>query len=96
VVAHRPAHFRPGEHPAVRSRKPFEKRAETETPARACPPATGQVKHIATVLFRAHHKRRGVRPVQILVAAESRAHPGYGVARHRHRRPVNATTDIIL
>jgi len=81
VVAHRPAHFRSGEHPAVRSRKPIEERAETETQAGPGPPAARQVAHIATMLFRAHHQRRGVRPVQILVPAKSRADSGDGIAR---------------
>jgi len=80
VVAHRPAHFRPGEHPAVRPRKPVEERQETETQTGACPTAPGQIAHIHTVLLRAHHQRRGVRPVQILVAAKSRADSGDGVA----------------
>jgi len=61
VVAHRSAHFRPGEHPAVRPRKPVEEREETETQTGAGPPAPGQVAHIDTVLLRAHHQRRGIR-----------------------------------
>jgi len=81
VVAHRSAHFRPGEHPAVRPRKPVEEREETETQAGAGPPATRQVAHIDAVLLRAHHQRRGLRSVQILVPAESRADTGDGAAR---------------
>jgi len=90
VVAHRPTHFRPGEHPAVGPRQPVEELPETETQTGPGPPAPRQVAHIATVLFRAHHQRRGVRPVQILVPAKSRADSGHGAAR----RPVIGQRDI--
>lgn len=80
VVAHRPAHFRPGEHPTVRPRKPVEEREETETQTGAGPPAPRQVAHIDTVLLRAHHQRRSLRSVQILVPAESRANYDHGTA----------------
>lgn len=85
VAAHRPAHVRPGEHPAVRPRQQVvEKQPETEAPARARPlPAARQVAHLAAVLLRARHQRRGGRPVQIPVAAESRARAQAPGAGHR-------------
>jgi len=87
VVAHRPTHVRPGEHPAVRSRQPVQTRPQTETPAGLGSPAPGQVAHFAALLFRAHHQRRGVRPVQVPVPAESRAlDRADRTRRHRRRR----------
>lgn len=92
VGAHRPAHVRPGEHTAVRPREPVQAQPEAEAPAGAGAPAPGQIEHLAAVLLRAHHQRRGVRPVPVPVAAEpGGGHPEDGAAgghrrRHRGRR----------
>lgn len=85
VGAHRPAHVRPGEHTAVRPREPVQTQPEAEAPAGAGPPAPGQVAHLAAVLLRAHHQRRGVRPVQVPVPAEPGAQPEDGAAGRRRR-----------
>lgn len=97
VVARGPAHVRPGEHPAVGAAGPVQARApraEAAARARARPPAARQVAHLAAVLLRAHHQRRGVGPVAVPVAAEPRAArrgragpraPGRGRGRGRRR-----------
>lgn len=91
VVAHRPAHVRPGEHPAVRPREPHETGPEAEAPAGPRAPTARQVAHLAAVLLRAHHQRRGGRPVPVPVAAEPRARAHAAAAGHRKRGIVDGS-----
>lgn len=90
VVAHRPAHVRPGEHPAVRPGEPVPERPQAEAPARPGAPVTRQVAHLAAVLFRARHQRRGRRPVQVPVTPESGSRTKVGAAASAPRRRIGA------